>query len=286
MRYSERQGSSPRVRGRRRLLRILKLLRRLIPAGAGQTSLHSGSRLRLRGSSPRVRGRPSTLTARLRETGLIPAGAGQTSAGCGTRRSSRAHPRGCGADSSHRPLANPVGGSSPQVRGRLAGPQDRWGGGGLIPAGAGQTLPPILPGCVHSSGSSPRVRGRRGGRRGDRGGLGLIPAGAGQTNDELAARRSNTAHPRGCGADFALFFRFDASLGSSPRVRGRQLQQFAGFHRPRLIPAGAGQTRRTRPSRSRMTAHPRGCGADLPLAHLLSGVNGSSPRVRGRPALR
>ena len=176
-------------------------LRGLIPAGAGQTfagpfrtpqhwahprgcgaDSSSFSRAHLNtGSSPRVRGRLVDNCPHQCPVGLIPAGAGQTSRHSRRHHRRRAHPRGCGADSSHRPLANPVGGSSPQVRGRLAGPQDRWGGGGLIPAGAGQTLPPILPGCVHSSGSSPRVRGRRGGRRGDRGGLGLIPAGAGQT---------------------------------------------------------------------------------------------------------
>ena len=71
--------------------------------------------------------------------------------------------------------------------------------------------------------------------------------------------------------------------GSSPRVRGRLLTIGADGFFPRLIPAGAGQTSSRQASRFRRRAHPRGCGADVPVTAVAMFWMGSSPRVRGRP---
>ena len=96
----------------------------------------------------------------------------------------------------------------------------------------------------------------------------------------LSMRR---AHPRVCGADIFVKALVGALTGSSPRVRGRPYLPGVTGPDTGLIPACAGQTPFPNVGQARHRAHPRVCGADLPLAHLLSGVNGSSPRVRGRP---
>ena len=192
-------------------------------------------------------------------------------------------------------------GSSPQVRGRLD--VAAWVNVvfGLIPAGAGQTRPPsdrrrVLAahprGCgadltlfvflTQSIGSSPRVRGRRGRRSVEVRGHGLIPAGAGQTRDKHGQAGALGAHPRGCGADGSRSRVRRVSGGSSPRVRGRHCRLLIGRWFRGLIPAGAGQTARWITEPGVVTAHPRGCGADVTSGAATPGVSGSSPRVRGR----
>ena len=71
-----------------------------------------------------------------------------------------------------------------------------------------------------------------------------------------------TAHPRRCGAD--------------RHPLPRQIR------RERLIPAGAGQTRRTTAPCPRCAAHPRRCGADRSGMLFWVASSGSSPQVRGR----
>ena len=217
-----------------------------------------------------------------------------------------AHPRGCGADVGYasipvtlsgssprvrgRPLTLlsrqiPHVGSSPRVRGRRQGIRTALAFQGLIPAGAGQTPvcffhatnPRAHPrGCGADSapqlaaaidkGSSPRVRGRLRGTWRFRMSKGLIPAGAGQTPmiSELA----------------------EVDVGSSPRVRGRHGHLCFGAGECGLIPAGAGQTSRRSPNSPTHPAHPRGCGADGHGSYDGTVKEGSSPRVRGRPAHR
>ena len=175
----------------------------------------------------------------------------------------------------------------------------RWRG--LIPAGAGQTVPSLSTlrkawahprGCgadpltalvrgLHP-GSSPRVRGRL-----DNGNLhvllqGLIPAGAGQTAPPSPCARVRRAHPRGCGADLPACDAWIGLPGSSPRVRGRPSPPARAPPRKGLIPAGAGQTPRVECRPGGVGAHPRGCGADSHLADAEAQGLGSSPRVRGR----
>ena len=73
------------------------------------------------------------------------------------------------------------------------------------------------------------------------------------------------AHPRGCGADVFVGGFAHELVGSSPRVRGRHPKVPLPHQRIGLIPAGAGQTRVSRPGKHQARAHPRGCGADVPL---------------------
>ena len=295
-------GSSPRVRGRLRQVRLDFTNSGLIPAGAGQTQRRTlrsaiarahprgcgadrpcpGSRMSPGGSSPRVRGRHGDMVVLYPHEGLIPAGAGQTAATLIWMCPPWAHPRGCGADTCFLLNASCSVGSSPRVRGRQS-PSHKWVScGGLIPAGAGQTPSPggstpghgahprgcgadtlVVVDKQHAKGSSPRVRGRLAVHGDFVGSEGLIPAGAGQTGSRARSTGWPWAHPRGCGADLRVWAMFSRRDGSSPRVRGRLVRSWWRFWRCWLIPAGAGQTEHSQ----------------MPMI----GLEGSSPRVRGRP---
>ena len=109
-------GSSPRVRGKPRLLTGRGEERGLIPACAGKTPRSSrptdpaGAHPRVCGenleqsvgavntvgSSPRVRGKPTCLACMRFSSGLIPACAGKTLRARRSMRRYRAHPRVCG----------------------------------------------------------------------------------------------------------------------------------------------------------------------------------------------
>ena len=172
------------------------------------------------GSSPRVRGK-LRIDARPRPcTRLIPACAGKTKSKPTESSPKWAHPRVCGENVLLRVRTQPVGGSSPRVRGKPQIASYPPSTPRLIPACAGKTagagvgrLPrPAHPrvcgenfqlrcSTLFDPGSSPRVRGklnhyslRRNPRR-------LIPACAGKTRLILQPRVE-----RG---------------GSSPRVRGK-----------------------------------------------------------------
>ena len=132
-----------------------------------------------------------------------------------------------------------------------------------------------------SYGSSPRLRGtvRRSRRRPPS--ARFIPAPAG--NSAAPARRSGCAavHPRACGEQAIPCAPAQLVAGSSPRLRG------TGFHGPRaicilrFIPAPAGNSSRSAPSRLEDSVHPRACGEQQYRAWLKCHKTGSSPRLRG-----
>ena len=71
--------------------------------------------------------------------------------------------------------------------------------------------------------------------------------------------------------------------GSSPRVRGKRVIPFGFCGGGRIIPARAGQTNPRRPVHGQNPDHPRACGANWNYAPPSPRLNGSSPRVRGKP---
>ena len=156
---SEGEGSSPRVRGKRRLIDTHRPARGLIPACAGKTRLPRipasssaahprvcGENRRPRpaaalrwGSSPRVRGKRVSKLSKLFGKGLIPACAGKTIRAKSQASSVRAHPRVCGENASRLARSSPRAGSSPRVRGKPRETLLHVGREGLIPACAGKT---------------------------------------------------------------------------------------------------------------------------------------------------
>ena len=254
-------GSSPRVRGKLEDDVGRPPAVRLIPARAGKTSpalIHpsavaahpracgenSTSRGRIvpsQGSSPRVRGKREQFLAEGGFGGLIPARAGKTVQ------------EGVGVESAP--------GSSPRVRGKHHALRNRGTTNRLIPARAGKTkrvaassmadrAHPRACGENHigwgpmrgHEGSSPRVRGKLPGGVGGPGFLGLIPARAGKTWRTPSASSTRPAHPRACGENHMATGPMNASIGSSPRVRGKRGRGHVGRRHRRLIPARAGKT--------------------------------------------
>ena len=256
-----------------------------------------------RGSSPRVRGKRDQPVRHVPVPGLIPACAGKTDGTATESAPTRAHPRVCGENDILAGDTRAATGSSPRVRGKQAGGLLCLGPFGLIPACAGKTIRrsrlawsggahPRVCGendclvvvVVEAEGSSPRVRGKRPpAHRCDRARR-LIPACAGKTGSAGGARTRSSAHPRVCGENFFRPFPVAPRVGSSPRVRGKRDHARLRARPPGLIPACAGKTRpRTARGRSRR-AHPRVCGENETGEDLTTDFEGSSPRVRGKPA--
>ena len=193
------RGSSPRMRGSLHASRTSATASGIIPAHAGLTqdyqrglpadgdhpracgahdkSLRRGKNI---GSSPRMRGSLHGIEAVMLETGIIPAHAGLTRMHACLARRRRDHPRACGAHSNAVMTDADDWGSSPRMRGSLAGREKFFVTGGIIPAHAGLTQYVVHAGhagrdhpraCgAHTTtkayggmrmGSSPRMRGSR-----------------------------------------------------------------------------------------------------------------------------
>ncbi|KFI72985.1 hypothetical protein BMIN_0697 [Bifidobacterium minimum] len=74
------------------------------------------------------------------------------------------------------------------------------------------------------------------------------------------------------------------SSGSSPRVRGKPASHYGESLRTGIIPASAGQTDRRACDGRFDSDHPRECGANLLEEETPGRIEGSSPRVRGKPS--
>ena len=314
-------GSSPRVRGKPGWGRKRKAYLRIIPARAGQTgpppgeagegpdhpracganARPTGHHDGLSGSSPRVRGKRCPAIRVVTRMRIIPARAGQTARSRCRCRTARDHPRACGANGHGQHVTVDVRGSSPRVRGKLRRPPAKTPVTRIIPARAGQTSPPCRdcrahpdhpracgansstrPRKARNAGSSPRVRGKQvlPVRRGLR--LRIIPARAGQTKAHRTVSRNCSDHPRACGANGPPRPDSTPPTGSSPRVRGKHDIFSKGGFVGRIIPARAGQTRRSSCRYESRPDHPRACGANGHSQSCSHNPSGSSPRVRGK----
>ena len=134
-------------------------------------------------------------------------------------------------------------------------------------------------------GSSPRVRGKPGVHAGPGRVHGLIPACAGKTLTVPRIPPCPQAHPRVCGENPHAGNREREGAGSSPRVRGKPIRGQHGQPGWGLIPACAGKTRSIPGQGTVCRAHPRVCGENVTGGAILPGVDGSSPRVRGKRRL-
>ena len=131
-------------------------------------------------------------------------------------------------------------------------------------------------------GSSPGVRGKRDCVRRPAPSRGLIPARAGKTPGSSRARSGRGAHPRACGENNGMGEGVVGCFGSSPRVRGKPIEQQFLRARVGLIPARAGKTPSTTSPKKARPAHPRACGENIGWLVFAMCLVGSSPRVRGK----
>ena len=130
-------------------------------------------------------------------------------------------------------------------------------------------------------GLSPRVRGNLDGHRRHGEVVGSIPACAGEPTRRLTTSTHGPVYPRVCGGTPPTRFSYGAHSGLSPRVRGNREHRQPKHHRPRSIPACAGEPPAWRASYSPCRVYPRVCGGTVSVQHIVQGRSGLSPRVRG-----
>ena len=248
------------MRGKRRLLFVFHCFLRIIPAHAGQTRF-----------SPRAAGHTSD------------------------------HPRACGANGVDALWDKLKDGSSPRMRGKPVRCVVDIVVLRIIPAHAGQTPcdererrsrtdHPRACGAnslthhffFYATGSSPRMRGKHVRDRHRPPGPRIIPAHAGQTQPIPWPRPPPSDHPRACGANSPVRSVVCATVGSSPRMRGKRSGNRPTIHLLRIIPAHAGQTWQLRQGTRRQPDHPRACGANGRVPEIAWTDDGSSPRMRGK----
>ena len=293
-------GSSPRVRGTLAIQQARCARIRIIPACAGNsvceakpTSMgadhprvcgelaKAATRNSLEdGSSPRVRGTPVNVRDDAHLARIIPACAGNSTLRVRRLLSLPDHPRVCGELAILSKEYGGKGGSSPRVRGTRWFDDPCRGLLRIIPACAGNSIPPRPSGCG-SPGSSPRVRGTRkainklvaSGR--------IIPACAGNSASRMGMDGEPTDHPRVCGELPWGRTKTRRRGGSSPRVRGTQRDGRRCEGLGRIIPACAGNSYSPWMDMVKSPDHPRVCGELLGQDELARMTGGSSPRVRG-----
>ena len=135
------------------------------------------------------------------------------------------------------------------------------------------------------SGSSPRVRGTGpifvSTKETDR----FIPACAGNSGIPVCYCQSLSVHPRVCGEQISSSAASDNLVGSSPRVRGTELEAQRAFTAERFIPACAGNSYQGPDNPAPRSVHPRVCGEQQVSEIVTTIQGGSSPRVRGTDML-
>jgi len=256
---SDKDGSSPRVRGTRFALALSWACGRFIPACTGNSSVMGTARgppmVHLRvygelpgsgfnrshctGSSPRVRGTLFVSRGEFRHTRFIPACTGNSRRAPGKTSGTPVHPRVYGELEQQSEFHRLCAGSSPRVRG--------------TPPRCGEEVP------------VPR----------------LIPACTGNSLPRHANAFPSPVHPRVYGELGGISLRGRPGAGSSPRVRGTRTIGAARKRTRRFIPACTGNSRRSWRTGRIPLVHPRVYGELSRVSETSAAGNGSSPRVRG-----
>ena len=193
------------------------------------------------GSSPRVRGTVAFSVAENGGRRFIPACAGNSRRHFRSWSDAAVHPRVCGEQVRIAIDCTASNGSSPRVRGtgNLLGANDL--AGRFIPACAGNSIHSVLF-VGYIPGSSPRVRGTANQRAccvcKDR----FIPACAGNSRSAPVSPVIAAVHPRVCGEQSVMTMPSSVIVGSSPRVRGTEIEAASGWPFFRFIPACAGNS--------------------------------------------
>ena len=264
----------------------------MIPERAGQPTR----------SIPACAGEPHPVRHRAEAGRSIPACAGEPSFADAKQDDGRVYPRVCGGTPGRVPARGRLHGLSPRVRGNHAAGRGYGGGGGSIPACAGEpVLTPLIAFATRvyprvcggtagmwrrkcgAKGLSPRVRGNQPDLFGQLQYLGSIPACAGEPRRKCHASSPRWVYPRVCGGTPGGTAVGPNANGLSPRVRGNLLYLVRRQRTGRSIPACAGEPRLSESAFPHRRVYPRVCGGTkrrLDFDHLQSGL---SPRVRGNP---
>ena len=250
------------------------------PACAGNRSQASLSPSAFPASSPRVRGTGHVPSVYWLAARFIPACAGNRSAEYPVAPAVTVHPRVCGEQRDAEIQGDPLCGSSPRVRGTATKITIKRTSSRFIPACAGNSLCRCSNTCCFSV--HPRVCGEQVPFVAVRlSGVRFIPACAGNRVSDNVFFIGTSVHPRVCGEQRLQHDTIPPNRGSSPRVRGTGARRHPSGSSPWFIPACAGNSQSDVRGIVPRSVHPRVCGEQGPTDAVLSGVTGSSPRVRG-----
>ena len=255
-------GLSPRMRGNLRHVPSVLLGEWVYPRACGATQLAACVVTGEDGLSPRMRGNHRAVPRR--------------PSAC------RVYPRACGATAAFWAPAGTQAGLSPRMRGNPDGDGRAALYRGSIPAHAGQ--PSGREGLDRrADGLSPRMRGNRGQHGRAHAPQRSIPAHAGQPGEVNLIRSLQRVYPRACGATWFPLWLTPELDGLSPRMRGNRSWRAPETHKPRSIPAHAGQPGVVRLDVFKGRVYPRACGATPGRRSCLPRCVGLSPRMRGNP---
>ncbi len=115
--------------------------------------------------------------------------------------------------------------------------------------------------------------------------LGFIPACAGESRGSRWPGSQPRVHPRVCGGKCVPACSTIATRGSSPRVRGKDINDNFAALGPGFIPACAGESADARFALPKGRVHPRVCGGKYCWLATRIKLEGSSPRVRGKEGI-
>ena len=135
------------------------------------------------------------------------------------------------------------------------------------------------------TGSSPHVRGTLEDEAAVHELRGIIPACAGNTSGHGLGCACGRDHPRMCGEHCTKSCPTSSGLGSSPHVRGTLSRLIMRWGICGIIPACAGNTDEKMIACLHVGDHPRMCGEHLSAPFTTTLSIGSSPHVRGTPAV-
>ena len=186
-----------------------------------------------------MRGTVFTILPILLFFGIIPAYAGNSSGIARKLGRARDHPRVCGEQQDAVFSGESFAGSSPRMRGTAA--LGVWQSGQV-------------------GGSSPRMRGTEADGAVTYAGTGIIPAYAGNSVDFFSVHINMRDHPRVCGEQVTDRGHCRLPRGSSPRMRGTGSCFPLSILYIGIIPAYAGNRRKTRLKLTPSRDHPRVCG--------------------------
>ena len=143
----------------------------------------------------------------------------------------------------------------------------------------------MLPAKAAIEGLSPRGRGKPGQAQHSAANKGSIPAWAGETYVYAVGIGFCEVYPRVGGGNFMSLSPSAAALGLSPRGRGKQPRRRHGWRIGRSIPAWAGETSSIIASPHIIGVYPRVGGGNDGHDYPQYGIQGLSPRGRGKRAL-
>ena len=297
-----KQGPSPLTRGKLAEDRHNVLHLGTIPAHAGETDSHLGTRIehgdhpRSRGGnrampsgtsfqpgpSPLTRGKPGLESGRAEHQRTIPAHAGETGLLDELDAANTDHPRSRGGNALQATSAARSRGPSPLTRGKplLISPAN--GESGTIPAHAGETLVQGVVkflrrdhprsrggnGCYNrapfkEAGPSPLTRGKRKPEPINNIRIRTIPAHAGETRWERIPPRACWDHPRSRGGNLGSNAQVPNHMGPSPLTRGKHPRSSRPDADAGTIPAHAGETCRRAWISGDRGDHPRSRGGNV-----------------------